>query len=90
MRLYFIAGRDNHLSWDAHNEDEWLMYHVQCYTISHYRSTQRCAAIFPASGMKHSQDDQRRPLRPPDGGRDDLIGKVMRKKRHRPDPSGSK
>jgi len=25
-------------------------------TISRYRSTQRCAAIFPASGMKHSQD----------------------------------
>jgi|GEM_PF-4099218 len=31
---------------------------------------------FPASGMKHSQDD--------------LLGEVMRKKRHCPDPSGSK
>jgi len=60
------------------------------YTISQYRSTQRCAAIFPVGGMKHSQDDPRRPLRPPSGGRDDLIGEVMRKKRHRPDPSGSK
>jgi len=45
-------------------------------TISHYGSTQRCAAIFPVGGMKHSQDD--------------LLGEVMRKKRHRPDPSGSK
>ena len=60
------------------------------YTISHYRSTQRCAAIFPVGGMKHSQDDPRRSSRPPDGGRDDLLGEVMRKKRHRPDPSGSK
>ena len=59
-------------------------------TISHYGSTQRCAAIFPVGGMKHSQDDPRRSLRPPDGGRDDLLGEVMRKKRHRPDPSGSK
>ena len=40
--------------------------------------------------MKHSQDDPRRSLRPPDGGRDDLLGEVMRKKRHRPDLSGSK
>ena len=32
-------------------------------TISHYRSTQRCAAIFPVGGMKHSQDDPRRSLR---------------------------
>ena len=31
--------------------------------ISHYRSTQRCAAIFPVGGMKHSQDDPMRPLR---------------------------
>ena len=28
--------------------------------------------------MKHSQDDPRRPLRPPDGGREDLIGEVVR------------
>ena len=49
-------------------------------TISHYRSTQRCAAIFPVGGMKHSQDDPRRSLRPPDGGRDDLLGEEMRKK----------
>jgi len=40
--------------------------------------------------MELSQDDPRRSLRPPDGGRDDLLGEVMRKKRHRPDPSGSK
>ena len=33
------------------------------YTISHYRSAQRCAAIFPVGGMKHSQDDPRRSLR---------------------------
>ena len=45
---------------------------------------------FPVGGMKHSQDDPRRSLRPPDGGRDDLLGEVMRKKRHRPDLSGSK
>jgi len=54
------------------------------YTISHYRSAQRCAAIFPVGGMKHSQDDPRRSLRPPDGGRDDLLGEVMRKKRFVP------
>ena len=29
-------------------------------------------------------------MHPPDGGRDDLLGEVMRKKRHRPDLSGSK
>jgi len=63
---------------------------ISLYTISHYRSAQRCAAIFPVGGMKHSQDDPRRSLRPPDGGRDDLLGEVMRKKRHRPDLSGSK
>jgi len=28
--------------------------------------------------MKHSQDDPRRSSRPPDGGRDDLLGEVMR------------
>jgi len=28
--------------------------------------------------MKHSQDDPRRSLRPPDGGRDDPFGEVMR------------
>ena len=33
------------------------------YTISQCRSTQRCAAIFPVGGMKHSQDDPRRSLR---------------------------
>jgi len=21
----------DHLGWDAHNESDWLMYHVQCY-----------------------------------------------------------
>jgi len=60
------------------------------YTISHYRSAQRCAAIFPDSGMEHSQDDPSRSLRPPDGGRDDLLGEVMRKKRHCPDPRGAR
>ena len=30
--------------------------------------------------MKHSQDDPRRSLRPPSGGRDDLLGEVIRKK----------
>jgi len=64
--------------------------HRRSITISHYRAAQRCAAILPASGMEHSQDDPRRSLRPPDGGRDNLTGEVMRKKRHRPDPSGSK
>ena len=64
-------------------------------TNSRYRSTQRCAAIFPLGGMKHSQDvpihiGTRRSVRPPDGGREDLLGEVMRKKRHCPDPSGSK
>ena len=29
-------------------------------------------------------------MRPPEGGRDDLLGEVMRKQHHRPDPSGSK
>ena len=33
--------------------------------ITHYRSGQRCAAIFPASGMKHSQDDPSRSQRTP-------------------------
>ena len=47
-------------------------------TTSHYRSSQRCAAIFPVGGMKHSQDDPRRSLRPPDGGRNDLLAEVMR------------
>jgi len=50
--------------------------HFRDNTISHYRSTQRCAAIFPVGGMKHSQEDPRRPLHPPDGGRDDLLGGV--------------
>jgi len=57
-----------------------IKYGITYNTISHYRSTQRCAAIFPIGGMKHSQDDMRRSLRPPDGGRDDLLGEVMRKK----------
>jgi|GEM_PF-2342920 len=39
------------------------LYCELVYTISHYRSTQRCAAIFPVGGMKHSQDDPRRSLR---------------------------
>ena len=34
--------------------------------------------------MEHSQDDPRRSLRPPDVGRDDLLGEVMRKKRFVP------
>ena len=59
-------------------------------TILQYRSSQRCTAIFPASGMKHSQDDPRRSLRPPDGGRDDLIGEVMRMLRLRSAQAKSK
>jgi len=65
------------------------------YTISHFRSSQRCAAIFPANGMKHSQDDPRccgtgRSLHPPDGGRDDLLGEVMRMLRLRSAQAKSK
>ena len=52
--------------------------HRRSITISHYRAAQRCAAILPASGMEHSQDDPRRSLRPPDGGRDNLIGELLR------------
>jgi hypothetical protein len=57
--------------------------------ISQYGSSQRCAAIFPAGGMEHSQDDPRRAFYPQDGGRDELIGEVMWKKRLVPTPRGA-
>jgi len=40
--------------------------------------------------MKLSQDDPRRPLRPPDGGRDELLGEVMRMLRLRSAQAKSK
>ena len=45
---------------------------------------------FPASGMEHSQDDPREALDPQDGGRDDLIGEVMRMLRLRSAQAKSK